>query len=73
LRAEVERITELNDRLSRMLSAYAERMEAARRELLATGWDAAVAAMRYEDGSPIEVSVNVNPYRQPLADLSLPA
>ena len=29
----------------------------------AEGWDAAVAAMRYEDGSPVEVIESVNPFR----------
>lgn len=27
------------------------------------GWDAAVAAMRYEDGSPVEIVNVVNPFR----------
>lgn len=30
----------------------------------AIGWDAAVAAMTYEDGSPIELAANINPYRK---------
>lgn len=32
-------------------------------ELMAQGWDAAVAAMRYEDGTPVEIVAMVNPYR----------
>ena len=32
--------------------------------LLAAGWDAAIAAMRYEDGTPVEIVGMVNPYRQ---------
>lgn len=31
--------------------------------MLAAGWDAAVAAMRYEDGTPVEIVSMVNPYR----------
>lgn len=27
------------------------------------GWDAAVAAMRYEDGTPVEIISMTNPYR----------
>lgn len=33
------------------------------REAAAIGWDAAVAAMKYEDGTPVEVVSMVNPYR----------
>jgi hypothetical protein len=32
------------------------------RESAAIGWDAAVKAMTYEDGSPVEVASNQNPY-----------
>ncbi|MGH3703015.1 MAG: hypothetical protein ACRDT9_00160 [Agromyces sp.] len=35
-----------------------------RAKAAAAGWDAAVAAMRYEDGSPVEITVNTNPYRE---------
>ena len=35
----------------------------AAREAAAIGWDAAVAAMRYEDGTPVEIASMVNPYR----------
>jgi hypothetical protein len=42
-------------------------VQAARAEALrkaaAVGWDAAVAAMTYEDGTPVEVAQNSNPYR----------
>ena len=31
-------------------------------QLLAAGWDAAVGAMRYEDGTPVEIVAEVNPY-----------
>jgi len=37
--------------------------EALIRESAAIGWDAAVAAMTYEDGSPVEIVAMVNPYR----------
>jgi hypothetical protein len=33
------------------------------REASAIGWDAAVNAMTYEDGTPVEVASNQNPYR----------
>jgi hypothetical protein len=29
----------------------------------AAGWDAAVSRMTYEDGTPVEIAQNVNPYR----------
>ena len=29
----------------------------------AEAWDEAVRAMRYEDGTPVELVANVNPYR----------
>ena len=29
----------------------------------AIGWDAAVSRMTYEDGTPVEIAANVNPYR----------
>lgn len=34
------------------------------REVAATGWDGAVRAMRYEDGTPVEIVAVVNPYRK---------
>lgn len=33
------------------------------REVAAEAWDAAVKAMRYEDGTPVELVSVVNPYR----------
>ena len=33
------------------------------RACAAIGWDAAVAAMRYEDGTPVEIISMTNPYR----------
>jgi len=35
------------------------------REAAACGWDAAVKAMRYEDGTPVEIVKMVNPFRFP--------
>ena len=29
----------------------------------AFGWDAAVSRMTYEDGTPVDIAENVNPYR----------
>ena len=34
------------------------------RETAARAWDEAVRAMRYEDGTPVELVANVNPYRE---------
>lgn len=31
-------------------------------ELLAMGWDAAVDALVYEDGTPVELARNLNPF-----------
>ena len=38
-------------------------MTARDRACAAIGWDAAVAAMRYEDGTPVEIISMTNPYR----------
>ena len=35
-------------------------------ELLAKGWDAAVARLVYTDGTPVDVESSVNPYREEL-------
>lgn len=40
-----------------------EAMTARDRACAAIGWDAAVAAMRYEDGTPVEIISMTNPYR----------
>lgn len=32
-------------------------------QMLAAGWDAAIAACVYEDGTPVELVSNTNPYR----------
>lgn len=34
------------------------------RQAKESGWDAAVAAMTYTDGTPVEVADNNNPYRK---------
>lgn len=34
------------------------------RAACATAWDAAVWSMRYEDGTPVELVTNINPYRE---------
>lgn len=33
------------------------------REAMAMGWDAAIKAIQYPDGSPVEIMINQNPYR----------
>ena len=40
------------------------------RAAAAIGWDAAVAAMQYEDGTPVEIVTMVNPYREETEDYS---
>jgi hypothetical protein len=66
LRADNERLRISNERLSRHIIGMGDNLESQRRELLAIGWDAAVAAMKYPDGSPVEVALNSNPYRVPV-------
>lgn len=34
------------------------------RKIAAAAWDAAVAAIVHEDGTPVNVSVNKNPYKE---------
>lgn len=34
------------------------------KQAAALGWDAAVAAMTYTDGTPVELAANINPYRE---------
>lgn len=38
--------------------------QAAITQAAAVGWDAAVASMKYEDGTPVELAANINPYRK---------
>ena len=70
LQTENERLKASNRKLAQQLMGMSDRLEEGRRELLATGWDAAVAAMTYTDGSPVELAANMNPYRKPVIDLS---
>ena len=69
LRAEVERMTTLNERLARQVVAVADTLESGRRELLATGWDAACdrAATDLTDAAPEYGGAlkEDNPYRKP--------
>ena len=37
-------------------------------QLLAEGWDKCVKSLRYEDGSPVEIVSDTNPYRKALKD-----
>lgn len=65
LRAENERLTKLNDGLSRQIIAMSGTLEAGRRELLATGWEA--CADTAQTGPPNKAD---NPYRKPISDFS---
>ena len=38
-------------------------------QLLAEGWDKCAKSLRYEDGSPVEIVSNSNPYRKELEGL----
>jgi hypothetical protein len=72
LRAEVERLTTLNDRLSKQVIGMSDRLDASRRELLATGWDEAVneADRRWQIGAASTSILKAdNPYRQPIDTL----
>ena len=48
---------EARRRFSRWLAAHDA-------ETAARAWDEAVSAMRYEDGTPVELVANVTPYRE---------
>lgn len=63
LRAENERLTQLNDGLSRQVLAMGMRLEDGRRELLATGWEACAKL-------PTRPDLKDNPYRKPVMDFS---
>ena len=50
--------------LAAMFRDYAQTaLDAVLPELLADAWDEAVASMRYEDGTPVQLVSVVNPYR----------
>ncbi len=73
LRGEVERLTNLNHRLSSQIIGMSDTLESGRRELLATGWDAAVteADRRWQLGSgSVAILKADNPYRKPALDFS---
>lgn len=40
-----------------------QRLRAGLASACAAGWDACIASMRYEDGTPVEIVHSVNPYR----------
>ncbi|MDL5351178.1 hypothetical protein [Microbacterium sp. zg-YB36] len=50
----------VDDMIDAILASRAASQQAA----AAIGWDAAVAAMRYEDGTPVEIVSMKNPYRE---------
>ena len=73
LHAEIERLTDLNHRLSLQVIATSTTLEAGRRELLATGWDEAVkeADRRWHIGHASAASLKAdNPYRKPVPDFT---
>ena len=73
LLAENERLKASNKKLAMMLSELPDKLEAGRRELLATGWDAATeAASKRWDVHPsnAESLKADNPYRKPVIDLT---
>ena len=63
LRAEVQRLTTLNDGLARQVATASDRLERGRRELLAIGWDACA-------DSPTRPNKADNPYRKPVPNFS---
>lgn len=71
---ENERLQKLNDGLARQVLAMGATLEAGRRELLATGWDACTDRMSKEltDAAPdyAEQVKDENPYRKPALDFS---
>lgn len=48
------------DRLNKV---WRDALDTLIREKQAEAWDAAVAAMVYEDGTPVQAVKNINPYR----------
>lgn len=65
-KAEAARYHEAFIKANQRISELEEMMSQATTNLrgaAAVGWDAAVAAMRYEDGTPLEIVSMVNPYR----------
>lgn len=73
LRAENERLKASNNKLAQMLKRMTDKLEEGRRELMATGWDAAVneADSRWSIGAASASKLKAdNPYRKPVIDLS---
>lgn len=63
LRAENERLTAANDRLSRHIISMGDNLETQRRELLAIGWEAGVVwSFNYLPAT----AMDENPYRKPV-------
>lgn len=70
LRAEVERLTNLNHRLSGQIIGMSDRLQASAREIAAKAWDDGFTAcggehtrQRKDPSHPI---TRINPHRQPL-------
>lgn len=61
--AYAETPEERDDAEREIRQMLADAKSAAITEAAAVGWDAAVAAMTYEDGTPVELAKNINPYR----------
>lgn len=74
LRAENERLTNLNKKLANQIVNMSDKLEEGRRELLATGWDACADRTTNDltDSAPNygEQLKRDNPYRKPVIDLS---
>lgn len=74
LRAQVAHLTKVNEGLAKQVLRSADTLEAGRRELLATGWDAACdrATNDLTDAAPdYGAAVKAdNPYRRPVPDFS---
>ncbi|MDQ0102333.1 Mn-dependent DtxR family transcriptional regulator [Paenarthrobacter nicotinovorans] len=74
LRAENERLTNLNKKLANQIVNMSDKLEQGRRELLATGWDECVGKINFISHglAPklIEDLKRDNPYRKPVIDLS---
>lgn len=74
LRAENERLLNLNHRLSQQVISMSATLEAGRRELLATGWDACTEKVGFiTSGLAPKLVADLkadNPYRKPVPDFT---
>jgi hypothetical protein len=73
LQAENDHLKASNRNLAKLLKNMGDKLEEGRRELLATGWDAAVneADSRWKIGARSASILKAdNPYRKPAIDLS---